>query len=285
MEAGRRGIAIYIAVAFGLAYLIDYTLAIPLLANTTPGREASLIAALVLRMLTPTIGALAALYIEGRLRGLRESLAELGLRDPGPRWILAGAGLAALGLALSLLLSPLLGLRLGRCGDLAMIPLPLVVMFAVLGLLAGATVNALVALGEELGWRGYLHEVLMERSGSVVITGLAVGLVWGLWHAPIIYEGYNYSLSPSCGPGARGLIPVALFTLVTMTLGVVMAWLREASRTAVASAAMHGTINALGGLAAGLVVGPRLLAPPAGLAGIAGFALVAALVLLAGRKR
>ena len=50
---------------------------------------------------------------------------------------------------------------------------------------AGVTVNALAALGEELGWRAYLMPLLARHVGvfgAVVIAGIA----WGLWHVPII---------------------------------------------------------------------------------------------------
>ncbi|WP_416838301.1 CPBP family intramembrane glutamic endopeptidase [Haloferax sp. DFSO52] len=41
-------------------------------------------------------------------------------------------------------------------------------------------------LAEEAGWRGFAHPLLRERVGSG-IAGVIVGLVWGLWHAPLFF--------------------------------------------------------------------------------------------------
>ena len=41
-------------------------------------------------------------------------------------------------------------------------------------------------LGEEVAWRGYLLPRLLERRGPVV-AGLIVGVVWWLWHLPLVW--------------------------------------------------------------------------------------------------
>ncbi len=50
----------------------------------------------------------------------------------------------------------------------------------------------LAALGEELGWRGYLHKSLDNRNYSPVLTGI----VWSAWHFNqlITQQGLLYSL-------------------------------------------------------------------------------------------
>ena len=39
-------------------------------------------------------------------------------------------------------------------------------------------------LQEEFGWRGYLLDPFQARS-SALVGGVAVGLVWALWHVPL----------------------------------------------------------------------------------------------------
>ncbi len=50
----------------------------------------------------------------------------------------------------------------------------------------------LAALGEELGWRGFLYPRLMPRFGAVG-AAVAIGLVWGLWHLPADFVGLKAS--------------------------------------------------------------------------------------------
>lgn len=75
------------------------------------------------------------------------------------------------------------------------------------GLLAGATINAVAGFGEELGWRGLLLRELSSmgfwRSSAVI------GLVWGIWHAPIILQGHNYPQHP-----LAGVFMMVVFTLL-----------------------------------------------------------------------
>jgi membrane protease YdiL (CAAX protease family) len=47
------------------------------------------------------------------------------------------------------------------------------------------------ALGEELGWRGYALNILQKKY-IPLIAGLMIGLIWGLWHLPLmILSGYS----------------------------------------------------------------------------------------------
>ncbi len=78
---------------------------------------------------------------------------------------------------------------------LAGTPLPPLVVFVPMvlaqGILAGLTVNGLFAFGEEYGWRGVLAGEL--RPLGAVRANLLTGVLWGLWHAPIIIlMGHNY---------------------------------------------------------------------------------------------
>src|SRR5690606_10039592 len=56
--------------------------------------------------------------------------------------------------------------------------------------IAAITVNAFVAFGEELGWRGFLVPALRPLGTWPAL--LISGAIWGLWHAPVILLGYNF---------------------------------------------------------------------------------------------
>lgn len=142
-------------------------------------------------------------------------------------------------------------------------PVPALMALAVVGgLVAGVSVNGLLAFGEEYGWRGYLWEQLEQRGRLGTI--LTVGVLWGLWHAPLIaIAGFNY-------PEHRfqGVLAMIVFA-------VAASWpldeLRRASGSAVAPAVLHGAINGSAGVILLVVGGDRLWAAPAGLLGALAF--------------
>lgn len=47
-------------------------------------------------------------------------------------------------------------------------------------------IGLLLLFGEEYGWRGFLLKELATTKGKV-FSAMVVGVVWALWHAPIIY--------------------------------------------------------------------------------------------------
>ncbi len=275
---------VFAAVAYAPAYALDYAVILPLMreASKSPGVQILLLLALLARMYTPALGAAAAYLAAGKPGSL---LDWLGVRVRGLTWIGLGALAVLVAYTIALPVSALAGLRLGACGPLEDSGPWIIAALLMAGVAAGLTVNAVAAFGEEAGWRGYLLVRLSSVAGFWP-SALVVGVVWGLWHAPLVINGYDYSVSAleGCGGRAGGLVALAVFTAFTTAAGLVAALLRVGSGGAIAPAAMHGTINGIAGLYASLVSGSRLVAPPAGLAVAAGFALVAPLVWWAVRS-
>ncbi len=61
----------------------------------------------------------------------------------------------------------------------------------VLYVMTMSIVFMLFGFGEEFGWRGYLTpklERLMPAPAAIIVSGI----IWGLWHAPIIACGHNF---------------------------------------------------------------------------------------------
>jgi len=135
---------------------------------------------------------------------------------------------------------------------------------------AALTVNALFAFGEEFGWRGWLADEL--RPLGPVWANLLTGVLWGLWHAPIIVLGFNYG-------GSR--LGVALMVVLCVPLAFVLWRAREVTGTLYAPAAVHGAFNAFAGFFTLVLVDPNpLLAAPVGIIGAAVIGVVAALLWL-----
>lgn len=95
-------------------------------------------------------------------------------------------------------------------------------------------------LGEELGWRGYLYPVLcawMPRRQAMLVSGV----VWGVWHAPLLIMGWDYGTSypgyPVCG--------IAVMTLCTVCLGAFQCWLVDRAGSIWPAVLAHGAVNTL----------------------------------------
>ncbi|MBN1926532.1 MAG: CPBP family intramembrane metalloprotease [Prolixibacteraceae bacterium] len=141
------------------------------------------------------------------------------------------------------------------------IPLPWIMLF--MGLFAGITVNGLAAFGEELGWRGFLLKSFQHMSFGK--ASLTIGLIWGIWHAPLILMGHNYPQHPEIGV----FMMIALCTLLTPFL----LYITIKSKSVIAAAIMHGTMNATAGISIMAIDGGNDLT--SGIAGLAGFITLA----------
>jgi uncharacterized protein len=147
--------------------------------------------------------------------------------------------------------------------------------FLVQGLVLGPTLSAISGLGEEAGWRGLLHHEL--RSLGFWRESALVGLLWGLWHLPLVFQGYGYPHHPWLG----SLLLLA-FTLASAPLYTLVA---ERSGSSVAAAILHGGFSASMLLTITPIAGGgELVTGLTGLAGVAVLALVD-LAILVGRWR
>jgi len=99
-------------------------------------------------------------------------------------------------------------------------------------------INLLFAIGEELGWRGFLLPNLMPLGQRKAI--LVSGLIWGLWHAPAVAQGLNYPGYPVAG--------VFMMIVFCILLGTIFSWLYLNTKSPWVAALAHGSINASAGL-------------------------------------
>jgi len=98
--------------------------------------------------------------------------------------------------------------------------------------------NMLFALGEELGWRGFLLPKLLPLGEWKAI--ILSNVIWGLWHAPAIVQGHNYPGYPVWG--------VLMMIVFTVLVGIILSWLYLNTRSPWAPALAHGSINAVASL-------------------------------------
>lgn len=152
----------------------------------------------------------------------------------------------------------------GQAGHALPMPIGVMVLVDLAALPINAVVSSALALGEEIGWRGFLYPRLRAKLGDPGAV-VAVGVIWGVWHAPLLLLGYNY---PSLPAGWR-LVWMSVFCI---ELTAVLAWVRQRSRSVWPAAIGHGTVNAgLGLIAILLSASPELRTASASLMGWAGW--------------
>jgi uncharacterized protein len=153
---------------------------------------------------------------------------------------------------------------------MSQIPFSPVVMFWLMlaqGIIAGPTINAVAAFGEELGWRGFLLKE--TASAGFWKSAIFIGLIWGIWHAPLILMGHNY-------PGFE-VAGVFMMTLWCILLSPMFSYVTIKANNVIAAAILHGSLNAVAGLSIMPLAGSKPLLT--GVTGLAGFLVLALLNL------
>lgn len=108
---------------------------------------------------------------------------------------------------------------------------------------AAPFINIVFALGEEIGWRGFLYPALCKTTSKPKAI-LISGLIWGMWHAPITAMGHNYGLG-YWGYPWMGIVAMCVFCV---SYGAFVAYLTDKTGSIWPAALAHGAINACGGL-------------------------------------
>jgi membrane protease YdiL (CAAX protease family) len=237
--SSMRGLAWFLALAFGLAwlwFLVMWLAKAPLLSPRgqlllLPAGFAPAVAAIIVRKWVT-----------------REGFADAGLRIRLRKWrcflfawtyplfLMVGIVLLAwcLGMAkpnasLAVALRPLLPAG-------ARVPDLLVVVVVPQLMLTALLVTPLL-WGEEFGWRGYLQVRLLP--GRPLSAAVITGVIWGIWHYPIILMGYNFPIHRVAGLG--------VFTVSTVLISVILGWLLDRSGSVWVPSLGHAALNAIGG--------------------------------------
>lgn len=133
-------------------------------------------------------------------------------------------------------------------------------------------------LGEELGWRGYLLPKLrmfLSDRAALIITGV----IWGIWHIPVIVMGHNYG-TDYVGYPWLGILAMIVFCVV---LGVIEGYISIKLESVIPAFLIHSAVNAGVGLPCYLAKdGYNTLLGPAitGLVGELPFIVLAVILLI-----
>lgn len=147
-----------------------------------------------------------------------------------------------------------------------------ILLVGIISVTIGPLLTSLATFGEEFGWTGYLLPALLPlgRWRAVAIYGV----IWGLWHAPIVAGGFNYPGHPVAG--------ILFMCLFTSALGLIQCALLVRYRSVLLTSFLHAAINTQArGVWNLLVTGVTpLLGGLLGLVGVASIAIVGSLLLV-----
>jgi len=176
----------------------------------------------------------------------------LGNVTYGQRFVLGAVAFILSQAGLNLLFG--LGELQGKQGTVYGLPIPaswyvpaLAALFISVSVI-GAPLSGLAAVfGEEYGWRGYLQGSLTGLGKAQ--SALVVGLVWGVWHVPVILRGaHTY---PPTWLGV--LLGIVFFVL----WGLVQSYAVLKTSSIWVAAFVHGVVNSVYAFTISYIVRPR----------------------------
>ncbi len=287
-----RGVGLFIALAFGLTWLLDSAFYLSGHGLRVPWAGALLAG----QMFMPAVATGIVTHLRRPAAGVRRAT---GLRwgAAGTRWgwyyAAAWLGVPLLVIA-ALFVSAAFGLYHMDLADfsgyralldatprakaaLDRLPIGALVGLQLLLIPLAPIINGLFTFGEEWGWRGYLLPALLPLGQWRAL--IATGAIWGLWHAPILLLGYNYPLHPTLGVG--------LFIVFCVLLGVLFGWTRLATGSIWPAVIGHAAFNGSAGMAVLLTqAGTKFDTAQATIFGWSGWlVLLAAISLLVATRR
>ena len=232
----RFPVSTYFALAFAISWggiLVMVGIGPGGIPATTEQAETLLPFAVLAMLAGPSLaGMLLTGILQGR-SGLRELLSRTLRWRVGARWY-----------AVALLTAPLLAtavLLVFSLASPAFLPRIFTAHDHVAVLLSGIAAGLIVGVFEELGWTGFAVPRMEPRYG-VLVTGLIVGILWGVWHFLTTFWG---SGTPSGGLSPAIFLPGILFAVAILpAFRVLMVWVYDRTESLLVAMLMHASLTA-----------------------------------------
>ena len=249
----RKGIIAYLVLCFGFTWGL-WEAAFALLPGRS-GFDPVLQAALIPGAFMPAV----ATFIV-RKWITREGFGDAGLRLNLKRWpyYLAALIIPFVVLAFIVTAAPFAGFdpdftfqratEVMSRAPMAVPPGDMLLLFAVP--MAAAIVYTPALFGEEFGWRGYLQ--LRLYPDSPLKAAVATGVIWGVWHYPLVLRGRHYTED-------NILAGLVCFPILTVLLSIIFGWVRLKSGSVWAASFAHSAVNSAGSASILLFLGSSSL--------------------------
>lgn len=251
-QNGKR-ILVFLAITFIITYGIEFFMIAPLIGSTDINAAMAAQSMIAGVMFAPTFGVILTRLITKEGFGGTEMYFSINVKRHLKYYGIVWPGFAALvvlGAGLYFLIFPsVFDVNMGYAAAIfnAQLTEPMtteqvksaMMMQIVVGIVLSPFVNIINCFGEEWGWRGYLLPKLLKQF-QVVPAVLIDGVIWGIWHAPLIaITGLNYG-EGYLGYPVTGILAMCVFCVV---IGTILSYVTIKTHSCVPAILGHGMLN------------------------------------------
>ncbi len=294
MDKTNRNIWIFLALAFGISWTVGLVIYLTGgLVNSPELVQGTGVTLALVLLASGYMWGPALAHIITRLitkMGWKNTFLKPKLKKGWPFWLIGwfGPGVLTLaGAALFFILMPdsfdpqltVLTNQLKSAGVSAELinPVQFILGQTVAAFLLAPILNLIATFGEEFGWRAFLIPSLTKFGNRKAL--LLSGIIWGVWHWPVIMMGHNYGLDYPGFPWL-GMLVMVWFTI---SVGILFGWLTLRAESVWPAVFAHGALNGIAAIGLFFVKEPfsMILGPsPVGLIGCLPFTILAAIILV-----
>ncbi len=235
MNITKKRLLIYLGLSFGMAWLIFFIFIFT--GHTWSGSTPEMLSLVSLGMLAPAAAHIITRKITGegfRLSG-KDSMM-LGIDLKGKKWVFFLLAMF-LPVVYSTLGDGVIWMVCPEAFGITDVRPFVAITYPLIAVVSGVVLS-FAALGEELGWRGYMMPKLIGLVGKPKAL-LIGGIIWGLWHAPLTCVGHNFGMDYPGFPYV-GIIVMCLFCTV---LGTILMYVTVKTNSVWPAAFMHAVNN------------------------------------------